>query len=279
MSESRSPAEIIASRSVQRDFRKPIWRKFIASVKNYGLIAPGDHIAVCVSGGKDSLLLAVCMRELSRYSDVPFTVSYLSMDPGYTPENRARMIGNAQRLGFDLHVFNSPIFAAVDSVERGFCHICASMRRGYLYKEAQRLGCNKIALGHHLDDAVETVLLSLLYGGEYKTMMPRLKSKNFPGMSLIRPLYLVRERDVVAWRDFMGLETLRCACRVTQSEGGGKRKYVKNLLATLESETPAVIGNIFHSLEHVNLQTVLGYQLRSDTPLCRVMESEESEEP
>lgn len=279
MSESRSPAEIIASRSVQRDFRKPIWRKFIASVKNYGLIAPGDHIAVCVSGGKDSLLLAVCMRELSRYSDVPFTVSYLSMDPGYTPENRALMIGNAQRLGFDPHVFDSPIFAAVDSVERGFCHICASMRRGYLYKEAQRLGCNKIALGHHLDDAVETVLLSLLYGGEYKTMMPRLKSKNFPGMSLIRPLYLVRERDVVAWRDFMGLETLRCACRVTQSEEGGKRKYVKNLLATLERETPAVIGNIFHSLEHVNLQTVLGYQLRSDAPLCRVMESEESEEP
>lgn len=279
MSESRSPAEIIASRSVQRDFRKPIWRRFIASVKNYGLIAPGDHIAVCVSGGKDSLLLAVCMRELSRYSDVPFTVSYLSMDPGYTPENRALMIGNAQRLGFDPYVFDSPIFAAVDSVERGFCHICASMRRGYLYKEAQRLGCNKIALGHHLDDAVETVLLSLLYGGEYKTMMPRLKSKNFPGMSLIRPLYLVRERDVVAWRDFMGLETLRCACRVTQSEEGGKRKYVKNLLSTLERETPAVIGNIFHSLEHVNLQTVLGYQLRSNTPLCRVMESEESEEP
>ena len=278
MTEARSQAEIAASRSIQRDFRKPIWRKFISAVKTYGLIQPGDHVAVCVSGGKDSLALAVCMRELNRFSNVPFQVSYLSMDPGYTPENRARMIENAERLGFSLHVFDSPIFQAVDSVDRGFCHICASMRRGYLYKEAQRLGCNKIALGHHLDDAVETILLSLLYGGEYKTMMPRLKSKNYPGMELIRPLYLVRERDIIAWRDAMGLETLRCACRVTRSEEGGKRKQVKMLLARLEQETPAVFGNIFHSIEHVNLQTVLGYQERTDAPAIRVVSGEEADE-
>lgn len=278
MTEARSQAEIAASRSIQRDFRKPIWRKFISAVKTYGLIQPGDHVAVCVSGGKDSLALAVCMRELSRFSNVPFQASYLSMDPGYTPENRARMIENAERLGFSLHVFDSPIFQAVDSVDRGFCHICASMRRGYLYKEAQRLGCNKIALGHHLDDAVETILLSLLYGGEYKTMMPRLKSKNYPGMELIRPLYLVRERDIIAWRDAMGLETLRCACRVTRSEEGGKRKQVKMLLARLEQETPAVFGNIFHSIEHVNLQTVLGYQERTDAPVIRVVSGEEADE-
>lgn len=276
--EEINQAEVMASRSVQRDFRKPIWRKFISAVKTYQMIDPGDHVAVCVSGGKDSLLLAVCMRELAKYSDVPFQVSFLSMDPGYTPENRQRMTENAARLGLPLHVFDSPIFEAVESLDRGFCHVCASMRRGYLYKEARNLGCNKIALGHHLDDAVETILLSLLYGGEYKTMMPKLNSLHYPGMQLIRPLYLVRERDIVAWRDFMGLETLRCACKVTQSEDGGKRKQVKELLARLEAETPAVFGNIFHSIEHVNLQTVLGYQERTDTPIIRVLGGEERDE-
>ena len=276
--EEEKQREIMASRSVQRDFRKPLWRKFISAVKTYEMIAPGDHVAVCVSGGKDSLLLAVCMRELSKYSDVPFRVSYLAMDPGYTPENRQRMIENAEKLGLRLHVFESPIFEAVDSVQRGFCHVCASMRRGYLYKEAQKLGCNKIALGHHLDDAVETILLSLFYGGEYKTMMPKLKSRNYPGMELIRPLYLMREKDIIAWKEFMGLETLRCACKVTSSEDGGKRRQVKELLARLETETPAVFGNIFHSIEHVNLQTVLGWQERTDTPIIRVLSAAEENE-
>lgn len=272
----REQAEILASRSIQRDFRKPIWRKFLSAVRTYDLIRPGDHVAACISGGKDSLALAVCLRELAKYSNVPFQVSYLSMDPGYTPENRARMIENARQLGFELNLFDSPIFEAVDTVSRGFCHVCASMRRGYLYKEAKKLGCNKIALGHHLDDAVETILLSLLYGGEFKTMMPKLKSKNFEGMELIRPLYLVRERDIIAWRDAMGLETLRCACRVTQSEDGGKRKRVKDMLAAWEKENPAVFGNIFHSIEHVNLQTVLGYQTRTDSPIVRVACGEEA---
>lgn len=276
MEHDREQAEILASRSIQRDFRKPIWRKFLSAVRTYDLIRPGDHVAACISGGKDSLALAVCLRELAKYSNVPFQVSYLSMDPGYTPENRARMIENARRLGFELNLFDSPIFEAVDTVSRGFCHVCASMRRGYLYKEAKKLGCNKIALGHHLDDAVETILLSLLYGGEFKTMMPKLKSKNFEGMELIRPLYLVRERDIIAWRDAMGLETLRCACRVTQSEDGGKRKRVKDMLATWEKENPAVFGNIFHSIEHVNLQTVLGYQTRTDSPIVRVACGEEA---
>lgn len=271
-------AEIMASRSVQRDFRKEIWRKFIASVKNYHLIQPGDHVAVCISGGKDSLLLATCMREMAKYSDVPFQVSYLSMDPGYTKENREKMIANAEKLGFELHVFDSPIFEALETLNRGFCHVCASMRRGYLYKEAKKLGCNKIALGHHMDDAVETILLSLFYGGEYKTMMPRLKSKNFEGMELIRPLYLVRERDIIAWQQHMGLDTLRCACQVTQSEDGGKRKQVKELLCRLEKETPGVFGNIFHSIEHVNLQTILGYQQRTDSPIIRVTDGDAAAE-
>lgn len=267
-------AEIMASRSVQRDFRKEIWRKFIAAVKNYGLIKPGDHVAVCISGGKDSMLLATCMREMAKFSDVPFRVSYLSMDPGYTKENREKMIRNAEKLGFELHIFDSPIFEALKTLNRGFCHVCASMRRGYLYKEAKKLGCNKIALGHHMDDAVETILLSLFYGGEYKTMMPKLKSKNFEGMELIRPLYLVREKDIVAWQEHMGLDTLRCACQVTQSEDGGKRKKVKELLRSLEEETPGLFGNVFHSIEHVNLQTILGYQERTDAPIVRVTDGE-----
>ena len=277
MDDTREQREIMASRSIQRDFRKPIWRKFLSAVRTYDLIRPGDRVAACVSGGKDSLALAVCLRELAKYSKVPFTVTCLSMDPGYTPENRARMIENAEKLGLELHVFDSPIFQAVDSVSRSFCHVCASMRRGYLYKEARKLGCNKIALGHHMDDAVETILLSLLYGGEYKTMMPRLKSKNFEGMELIRPLYLVREKDIIAWKEHMGLDTLRCACRVTQSEDGGKRRQVKEMIAALEKENNAVFGNIFHSIEHVNLQTVLGYQFRTDTPVIRVLSGEEEE--
>lgn len=265
------------SRSVQRDFRKEIWRGFVGAVKRYGLIKAGDHIAVCMSGGKDSLLLAVCMRELQKYSDVPFQVSYLTMDPGYTPQNRARTLENARALGFEPTIFDSPIFEAVANVSGSPCHVCAAMRRGYLYKEAKKLGCNKIALGHHLDDVVETVLLSLLYGGEYKTMMPKLKSKHYEGMELIRPLYLVREKDIVAWKEHMGLVCLTCACSVTQKEDGGKRLRVKRLLEQLERETPPVIGNIFHSLEHVNLETVLGYQTTTDGEIVRVTEGAEDE--
>ena len=252
--------EVIASRSIQRTYRKEIWRKFLLSVRKYDLIRENDHIAVCVSGGKDSLVLAVCMREFQKYCGVPIKLSFLAMDPGYTPENRQRMIENAKKLGLSLHVFDSPIFEAVDSAPKSPCHVCAAMRRGYLYKEAKALGCNKIALGHHLDDAVETILISQLYGGEYKTMMPILNSKNFEGMQLIRPLYLVREKDIKNWTRYMGIDTLRCACRVTASEDGGKRKEVKELLQFLEKRNDAVVWNMLHAIEKVNLETVLGYR-------------------
>ena len=266
------------SRSVQREFRKEIWRSFIAAVKRYHLIEAGDKIAVCLSGGKDSLLLAVCMRELCRYSEVPFEMVCLTMDPGYTPENRQKLVDNAALLGFETNIFDSPIFEALEHTAVSPCHVCAAMRRGYLYKEARKLGCNKIALGHHMDDAVETVLLSLLYGGEYKTMMPVVHSKNYPGMRLIRPLYLVRERDILAWKDAMHLDCLTCACKVTRQEDGGKRKRVKRLIAQLEEETPPVFGNIFHSLEHVDLQTVLGYHLPGTEGIVQVIEGTENEE-
>ena len=252
--------EVIASRSMQRTYRKEIWRKFLLAVRKYDLIQENDHVAVCVSGGKDSLALAVCMRELSKYGRVPFKVSFLAMDPGYEPENRARMIENARNLGLELTVFDSPIFEAVETAPKSPCHVCAAMRRGYLYKEARKLGCNKIALGHHLDDAVETILMSQLYGGEYKTMMPVLNSKNYEGMQLIRPLYLVREKDIVNWARYLKIDTLRCACRVTRSEDGGKRKEIKELIQMLEKRNNSVVWNILHGIERVNLETVLGYR-------------------
>ncbi|MBR6524836.1 MAG: tRNA 2-thiocytidine biosynthesis protein TtcA [Clostridia bacterium] len=252
--------EVIASRSMQRTYRKEIWRKVLLAVRKYDLIQENDHVAVCVSGGKDSLALAVCMRDLSKYGRVPFKVSYLAMDPGYTPENREKMIENARVLGLELTVFDSPIFEAVETAPKSPCHVCAAMRRGYLYKEARKLGCNKIALGHHLDDAVETILMSQLYGGEYKTMMPFLNSKNYEGMQLIRPMYLVREKDIVNWARYLHIDTLRCACRVTRSEDGGKRKEIKELIHMLEKRNSGVVWNILHGIERVNLETVLGYR-------------------
>ncbi len=241
-------------------FRKPIWRRFIEGVQRYSLIKAGDNIAVCVSGGKDSLLLCKCMQILQRHSDVPFSLRFLAMDPGYTPENRALTERNAALLGIPLTVFESDIFQTVETVATSPCHVCACMRRGHLYKEAQKLGCNKIALGHHFDDVVETILLSLLYGGQFKSMLPALDSRNFPGMRLIRPLFLVREEHIIAWRDALGIQTLACACRVTRKEGGGKRQEIKALLAALEKQNPMVKSNIFGAATHVNLQTILGYR-------------------
>lgn len=264
---------IRASRSVQRDFRKPIWRAFLSAVRDYGLIREGDKVACCVSGGKDSLLLAVCLRELNKYSNVPFELQYLCMDPGYTKENREAMEQNFRRLGIAPKIFETDIFATVDGLDQSPCHVCAAMRRGYLYKEAQKLGCNKIALGHHMDDVVETILMSLLYGGEYKTMMPLLNADNWPGMQLIRPLYLVREKDIIAWRDHMRLDTLRCACRMTRGEAsGGARARVKQLVAQLEGENNAIFGNVFHSSEHVDLDYVMGYRLPGSTEVISVLE-------
>lgn len=261
------------SRSVQRDFRKPIWRAFLSAVRDYSLISAGDRVACCLSGGKDSLLLGVCLRELAKYSNVPFEVKYLSMDPGYSPEHRRAMEENFARLGFEPYIFETEIFKAVEGTDRAPCHVCAAMRRGHLYKEAKKMGCNKIALGHHQDDVVETVLMSLLYGGEYKTMMPKVTSENWEGMQLIRPLYLVREKDIIAWKNQLGLETLRCACKVTRGDtGGGARARVKRLVEQLETENNAVFGNVFHSAEHVDLSYVLGYKLPGTDSVIRVDE-------
>lgn len=249
-----------AEHSVITAYRKPIWRNFISAVKQYELIQANDRIAVCISGGKDSLLLATCLRALQRHSDVPFELVYLSMDPGYTPENRAKVEENAKKLELPLEVFESPIFEAVEDAPSSPCHVCAAMRRGYLYKEAKKRGCNKIALGHHYDDVVETVLLSLMYAGQFKTMMPKVKSDNWEGMELIRPLFLVREEHIIRWQEEHALDCLRCACKVTSSEDGGKRKYVRELIEKLSLENPKLKNNLFAAVSMVDLDTVLGYK-------------------
>lgn len=254
----------LIERSIIKKYRKTIWNPFIGALKNYRMIAPGDKIAVCISGGKDSMLLAKCLQELQRHgSEVPFELEYIVMDPGYRPENRQRIVDNAALLSLPIHLFDSPIFSVVEKQGKPSCYLCARMRRGYLYKQAHDLGCNKIALGHHFDDVIETTLMSMLYGGEMRTMMPKLHSTNFAGMELIRPLYLVRERDIQAWARYNDISFLRCACTVTDcdsEEGGSKRAEVKTLLAHLRRVNPQIDHNIFHSAESVNLETVLGYR-------------------
>ena len=241
-------------------FRKQIWSPFLSAVKRYQMAMPGDRIAVCLSGGKDSLLLAKCMQTLKKYSKVPFEVVYLSMDPGYSPENREKMLSGAAALGIVPEVFETDIYSIVEGVTHSPCHVCAAMRRGYLYKEAQKRGCNKIALGHHRDDVAETILLSILYGGQFKTMMPRLKSENYQGMELVRPLYLVREKAILNWLASTGIATTTCACRVTRNPDGGKRARVKRLLSELEGEQANIIDNIIASSENVNLSTLISYK-------------------
>ena len=241
-------------------FRKKIWRPFLSAMQRYRLTSPGDKIAVCYSGGKDSLLLAKCMQALQQYSSVPFELVFLHMDPGYSPKNREKVLATAREIGIEAEVFQTDIYQVIEGVKQSPCHVCAAMRRGYLYKEAQARGCNKISLGHHYDDAAETLLMGMLYGGEFKAMLPRLKSENYAGMELIRPLYLVREKAITAWRDAFGLDAVTCACRVTQKEDGGKRKRVKDLLGMLEKEQPNVLDNIMASASRVNLSTLLGYR-------------------
>lgn len=250
-------------RSIIKKYRKPIWNRFIAAVKDYELVAEGDRIAVCISGGKDSMLLAKCMQELLRHSFLQFELKFLVMDPGYAPENRKQIEENAKRLGLPVKIFESPIFEAVESAGDSPCYLCARMRRGYLYKFAQSLGCNKIALGHHFDDVIETGLMSMFYGAEIKTMMPKLHSTNFEGMELIRPLYYVHEEDILAWKRYNGLEFLQCACRRTEqlTETGaatGKRAETKALLKRLKKDDPQIDINIFRSLHSVNLGAVPG---------------------
>lgn len=255
----------LIERSIIKKYRKTIWNNFVGAIKDYELISPGDKIAVCISGGKDSMLLAKCMQHLQKYSDFEFEVEYIAMDPGYAPENRQKVIENAEILDLPIKLFDSPIFHNVDSAGgTSPCYLCARMRRGYLYKQAQDLGCNKIALGHHFDDAIETTLMSMLYGAEIKTMMPKLKSTNFDGMELIRPLYMVREKDIISWARYNELEFIRCACSVTQKNDvscdGSKRQVVKELIKNLKADNDNVDMNIFKSIHNVNLATVIGYR-------------------
>ena len=255
-----------AERSICKKYRKEIWNPLTAAVMRYELIRPGDKIAVCVSGGKDSMLLAVAMRLLQRVLDTPFELAFLTMDPGYSPENRRQVEQNVRRLGLDCTLIDSDVFEASGSQEKHPCFLCARMRRGCLYGKAQALGCNKIALGHHFDDVIETVLISMLYGGQMQAMPPKLRAKNFPGMELIRPLYMVREQDIIAWKDAMGLSFIQCACRFTEGAAAGehesKRAEVKRLIQKLHEENPVVEQNIFGSIHNVRLDTMAGWKYK-----------------
>ena len=269
-------------RSIIKKFRKTIWNQFVGGIKDYQLIQEGDRIAVCISGGKDSMLLAKCMQHLQKYSEIPFEVQYLVMDPGYNPQNRQKILDNARLLHLPIHLFESPIFEVVDQADGSPCYLCARMRRGYLYKYAQELGCNKIALGHHFDDVVETILMSMFYGAEYKTMMPKLHSTNFPGMELIRPLYLVKESHIIAWRQYNGLDFLQCACRFTEAYENdpagitSKRQETKALIRELRRSTPNVDKNIFRSIHNVNLETIIGYRIHDDDPVHSFLDTYEN---
>lgn len=252
-------------RSLITKYRKTIWNKFIAGVRDYKLINEGDRIAVCMSGGKDSAILAKLMQQLHRHSEVPFDIEFLVMDPGYSEKNREKLIENCRVLGIEPHIFESDIFKSVENVEKSPCYLCARMRRGYLYSYAKSLGCNKIALGHHNSDVVETVLMGMIYGGQYQTMMPKLKSTNFEGMELIRPMYCVNEKDIISWARYNGLEFLTCACRITarsndpDGQGVSKRLEIKKLIAEIHKTYPQIEANIFKSTHNVNLNTVIGF--------------------
>lgn len=250
--------------SILKKYRKEIWRNFTRSVQEYELIQEGDRIAVCISGGKDSMLLAKCMQELKRHGEKNFELVFLCMDPGYRPENRRKIEENAALLGIPMEFFSTEIFDVVADVTQSPCYLCARMRRGFLYHQAKERGCNKIALGHHFDDVVETILMSTMYAAEYRTMMPKLRSKNFAGMELIRPLYLVPERAIVSWAEYNDLHFLQCACRFTESaaqgQGVSKRQETKRLLAELRKQNPMVDRNLFQSVHNVNLQTLIGWR-------------------
>ncbi len=254
-------------RSIITTYRKTIWSPFVLAVKKYNLIEAGDKIAVCISGGKDSMLLAKLMQQLSRHSDVPFELVYLVMDPGYAPENRRQIEENARLLQIPITVFDSDVFAAAETAAGDSpCYLCARMRRGHLYAKAKELGCNKIALGHHKSDVIETTLMGMLYGGQIQGMLPKLKSTNFEGMELIRPLYCVLEQDILRWKEYNGLRFIACACKFTESveqqtaPNFSARKRVKELIAELKKENPNVESNIFQSIHNVQLDTLVEYK-------------------
>ncbi len=248
-------------RSIIKKYRKEIWAKFIKAIKEYELICENDKIMVCISGGKDSFLLAKCIQELKRHGKIPFDAYYVVMNPGYTAENKNLILENAKKLNIKIEMFESDIFNIVYNLDNP-CYLCARMRRGYLYSKACELGCNKIALGHHFDDVIETTLLSMFYGSEVKTMMPKLHSTNFEGLELIRPLYLIKEQDILSWVNFNNLKFLNCACKFTKEcsnkEEVSKRIEMKNLIKNLRKINKNVDNNIFKALDNVNLNCVLG---------------------
>lgn len=254
-------------KSIRKKFRKNIWCKFTKAINQYELVKEGDRIAVCISGGKDSMLMAKLFQELKLHNKFPFEVKFLVMDPGYSVANRKAIEGNARKLNVPIHIFETNIFESVFHIEKSPCYLCARMRRGYLYNFAGQLGCNKIALGHHYDDVIETILMGMLYGAQIQTMMPKLHSTNFPGMELIRPMYLVREDDIKAWRDYNDLQFLQCACKFTEDcancnneENQSKRQEMKKLIRELKKTNPYVEAHIFKSVENVNLETIIAYK-------------------
>lgn len=259
-------------KSIRKTYHRALWSRFAKAVRTYELVKPGDSIAVCISGGKDSMLMAKLFQELKRHDKFPFEVKFIVMDPGYSPANREIILRNLQILDIPAQIFETDIFASVFHVEKSPCYLCARMRRGHLYEAAQKAGCNKIALGHHFDDVIETTLMGLLFGGQVQTMMPKLRSTSHPGMELIRPMYLIREDDIKRWRDYNGLYFLQCACKFTETcatcstgEGptGSKRQETKELIRRLKADNPQVEHNLFHAMEKVNLETVLGWKDRT----------------
>ncbi len=245
-------------KSIIKKFRKEIWSKFSKANREYKLINKNDKIAVCLSGGKDSFLLAKCLQELQKHGKDSFELEFIIMNPGYNEENLNQIKENLNKLEIDAHIFETPIFKIADTSDSP-CYLCAKMRRGYLYDYAQKLGCNKIALGHHMDDVVETILLNLIYNGSYSSMMPKLKSDNFEGLELIRPLYLIREKDIINWKNYNDLTFIDCACKVTK-KSSGKRLEIKKLLTDLEKYNPDVFRSIFTSTTNVNLNTIIQYK-------------------
>ncbi|MBQ8963439.1 MAG: tRNA 2-thiocytidine biosynthesis protein TtcA [Clostridia bacterium] len=270
MPRNLSPTQLI-ERSIQKKYRKELWTPFILAVKRYALIQAGDRVAVCVSGGKDSMLLAKLMQLLQRFSDVPFEVKFLAMDPGYAPANRRRIEENARLLGIPLEIFETDVFDVANAADKNPCYLCARMRRGHLYSNARALGCNKIALGHHFNDVIETTVMAMLYGAQLQGMMPKLHSTNFEGMELIRPLYCVHEEDIIAWKRYNNLKFLQCACRFTEAisesgdgVGASKRQEIKQLLKALRRDNPDVEKSVFNAIHAVSLDTFPGWKTRGE---------------
>lgn len=270
MSRELTTCQLI-ERSINKKFRKEIWTPFVQAIKKYELIQSGDHIAVCISGGKDSMLLAKLMQILQRISEVPFEVTYLVMDPGYNPINRQKIESNAKLLEIPIVVFETNIFDIVNEIDKSPCYLCARMRRGNLYSKAKEFGCNKIALGHHMSDVIETTLMGMLYGSQIQGMMPKLHSTNFEGMELIRPMYCILEENIIAWKNYNDLEFIQCACRFTENcticdngGGGSKRQEVKQLIKKLKKDNPTIETNIFNSIHNVSLDTLISYKQKGE---------------